>query len=168
MGAFTNADVMRLAVERDGGLCVTCGRRCREHEVRQRIVVDKAPDDPMNWVAMCEGCQGALAERMPPPAQFVYHIHDKGKLFRQCHRIAKFSLLGITGMTWTGFALLLGYLMYLGASGVGWHLFMMLSAFFLLAWAWKFFDAYYEGNSGNVQQVRHVHEPQVVYVKESR
>src|SRR5688500_12329409 len=153
MSAMGQNAILRRAVGRDGGLCVTCGRPCGATEVRQRLVPDTAPDDPLNWVAMCSGCQEALIGRMPPPARFVYHVHDRTKLRRQCYEIGRFSMLAITAATWIGFAALLGYLMYLGADGVGWHLMTMLSAFFLVAWAWKFFDGYYHGANAPAQPV---------------
>lgn len=168
MGSMSRLEAMRAAVERDDGMCVICGRPCGATDVRQRIDPEAAVDSPSNWVAMCRGCQESLANRMPPPARFVYHIHDRTKLRRQLYELGRWTLLTTTAACWFGFTGLLGYLMYLGADGVGWHLMTMLSAFFLLGWAWKFFEAWRLGPQQNVQQVHHTFDPQVVHMREGR
>lgn len=165
MDTTSKADPIQVAIARDGGLCVICGRPCASGEARRRIVADLAPDSPMNWVAMCHPCQEALAGRLPPPARYVYHMHNITKIRRQLYELTRWSLVTITAATWLGFAVLLGSLMWAGAEGAAWHLFMMLSAFLLLGMVWKAFQGWQQAP---VQRVHHSHDPQTVVVRENR
>src|SRR5688500_3556004 len=137
MSVIANAETMRAAIARDGGLCVTCGRPCQAGEVRQRIVADRAPDDPMNWVAMCRACQEARAGRLPPPARFVYHVHDATVTRERIYRIGRTSLAAIMILSWIGFAAVFGYLLALGSQGLVSHLIATASGLLLLMWALK-------------------------------
>lgn len=137
MSVLANAAARRAAIAREGGLCVTCGRPCKPGEARRRIVADLGPDDPMNWVAMCWGCQEALAGRLPPPARFVYHVHDATVTRERMYRLGRTSLVAIMIVSWIGFAAVFGYLLALGAQGLGSHLIATASGLLLLLWALK-------------------------------
>lgn len=82
-------------------------RSCRNPGERYTIVPATALDSPMNWVAMCRECQGALAGVLPPMAGFVYHVHDSTKLLRQLRELGRWSILAIAAATWLGFAALI-------------------------------------------------------------
>ena len=130
MSVIANADTMRAAIARDGGLCVTCGRPCKNrrgpaaHRGRQGA---RRPDElgghvprpaRRRWPAGCRRRRG-----------FVYHVHDTTLVARAAlpHR-AHEPGLPITILSWLGFAAVFGYLLALGAQGLGWHLMATASA----------------------------------------
>lgn len=88
----TTIELMRAAVEREGGLCVVCGGRCGPDDARRRSDPDQFGDCAMNWVAMCRACRAFLAGKAPPPAQRVFHYHDAGRIKRAWRRFWNIGL----------------------------------------------------------------------------
>lgn len=168
MSFIANAETMRAAIARDGGLCVTCGRPCKAGEARQRIVADKAPDDPINWVAMCRACQEALAGRLPPPASFVYHVHDASRFRTRLRQVVHWTLATFTFTVLAVLGAALGWFLYVGVHGVEEVLFSLLASALLLGAAYGIFLRVIGEHGPPVQRVHHTHEPQTVTVKEHR
>lgn len=168
MSVTADAATMRTAIARDGGLCVTCGRPCQAGEARRRIVADRAPDDPMNWVAMCWGCQEALAGRLPPPARFVYRVHNTARWRAELRRRVFVALMTLTIVSIVALSLALGWLIHLGVQGLSQLMFAVLASAVLLGSAWKVYEAWHYGMLGPVHRIHHSHDPQTVTVKEDR